>query len=221
MNVMIEICVYLKNSGKPLSYEYHTSFHGYISELLGNDNYGTTVRNYSYSNLCGGVCTKDGIVFHNNPYFLVRTKDDAVWKRFCENINKKRRIADGYDVIGWDLREVDCNPIFFRTESSSPILLPKRFSGDVLSDEEKDDAEKYLVSSVKARAKESGFDIDEGIQIKIVSQFHHYDVNYRGVINKGKNLKLKIISDEKTKEFILLNGLGKSTGIGFGFVSTI
>ena len=216
---MITILVVLEKTSKLLSYEYYPEFHGYMSKLLGNEKYGTTLNDYVYSNICGGRCTKEGISFDENPYFYIRTSNESVWSNFAKNAVKKKEIFDGFKVMGFNLINTPLDKKYYETDASTPILVSKKFNKlDNLSSDEIKDTEKYLIDNLIKRAKDSGFEIDPNISIKIVLQRSHRDINYRGFINKGRNLKLKIICDESTKEFILTHGLGRSTSCGFGFL---
>ncbi len=216
---MLTILVTLKKTDKNLYYGYRNVFHGYISELLGNENYGTTVNDYTYSCLCGGECTKDGITFKNNPYFYIRTNSEAVWQNFLSNIKNKKSIFNGFNVLGFSIVKDNLEKNSFETDASSPILVSKKYRlVNNLSRDEIIDTEKYLVNSVFNKAKEMGIEVDDNLSIKIVRQRMHRDINYRGIINKGRNLKLMINCDRKTKEFILTHGLGRSTSCGFGFL---
>ena len=216
---MITILVVLEKTDKLLGYEYYHVFHGYISELLGNEKYGAELNDYVYSNICGGRCTKDGFSFSNNPYFYIRTSCESVWTNFAKNIGSKNQIFEGFKVIGFNIIDTSLNKKYYETDASTPILVSKKYNFyDNLSSEEISDTERYLTNNVIKRAKENGFEIDPNLSIKIVMQRNHRDINYRGVINKGRNLKVKLECNEPTKEFILTHGLGRSTSCGFGFL---
>lgn len=216
---MITILVVLEKTDKLLGYEYYHVFHGYMSELLGNENYGTELTDYVYSNICGGRCTKDGFSFSGNPYFYIRTSCEGVWNNFTKNIVNKKRIFDGFNIIGFNIVDTPLNKRYYETDASTPILVSKKYNFyDTLSPSDISDSEKYLIENVINKAKENGFDIDPNLSIKIVMQRKHRDINYRGVINKGRNLRLKIDCNDATKEFILTKGLGRSTSCGFGFL---
>lgn len=216
---MITILVQLKNTDNILGYEYYHVFHGYISELLGNEKYGEQSNEYVYSNICGGRCAIDGFIFPNNPYFYIRTDNERVWNNFVKNIASKKEIMNGFSVEGFTLVDTKLSSTTFETDASTPILVSKKYNFvPNLSSEELIDSENYLVDSVKRKAAEVGFEVDPNLSIKILMQRKHRNIKYRGVINTGRNLKLRINCDDKTKEFILVHGIGRSTGCGFGFL---
>jgi CRISPR-associated endoribonuclease Cas6 len=216
---MITIIVQIKETEKVLGYEYYHVFHGYISELLGNDRYGHEASDYVYSNICGGRCTTDGFSFPGNPYFYIRTDNEKVWQNFLKNIKDKKNIMDGFIVEGFSIVDTKLSSNVFETDASTPILVSKKYSKvRNLSREELIETEKYMVESVRRKAKELGVGIDDNLSIKVLTQRKWRNINYRGVINRGRNLRLRIDCDDKTKEFILVHGIGRSTGCGFGFL---
>lgn len=216
---MITILVQLKETEKVLGYEYYHVFHGYISELLGNDRYGHEAGDYVYSNICGGRCTTDGFSFPGNPYFYIRTDSEKVWQNFLKNIRNKKNIMEGFIVEGFNIIDTKLSRSVFETDASTPILVSKKYSlTDNLSREEIVDTEKYMVESVRRKANELGITIDENLSIKVLTQRKPRIINYRGIYNRGRNLRLRINCDERTKEFILVHGVGRSTGCGFGFL---
>ena len=216
---MITILVQLKETEKVLGYEYYHVFHGYISELLGNDRYGHEASDYVYSNICGGRCTTDGFSFTGNPYFYIRTDSDKVWQNFLRNIRVKKNIMEGFVVEGFTVVDVKLSGSIFETDASTPILVSKKYKlTNYLSSEELADTEKYMVESVRRKARELGVSIDENLSIKVLTQRKTRNINYRGIINRGRNFRLRINCDDKTKEFILVHGIGRSTGCGFGFL---
>ena len=216
---MITILVQLKKTDNILDYEYYHVFHGYISELLGNEKYGCQGHDYVYSNICGGRCTPEGFVFPENPYFYLRTDNENVWKNFIKNICSKKEIMEGFSVEGFTVVDTKLSKSVFETDASTPILVSKKYNFvNNLSREELIDSENYMVDSIKRKASEIGFAVDPSLSIRILLQRKHRNINYRGTINTGRNFKIRISCDERTKEFILVHGIGRSTGCGFGFL---
>lgn len=217
---MITILVALKETKNVLGYGYYHVFHGYISELLGNDTYGKLANDYIYSNICGGDFTVDGFTFgKSKPYFYIRTGNEKVWQNFLKNISRKKNILEGFTVDGFSVVNDNLSRNVYETNAFTPILVSKKYNNTSnLSSDEILDSEKYMVESVKRKAKEIGFDVDPNLSIEILVQRKNRKINYRGIINNGRNLKLRLNCNEKTKEFILSHGIGRSTGCGFGFL---
>lgn len=216
---MITIKVILKKTEKPLKYGYEHVFHGYISDLLGNNTYGTHKSKYSYSNICGGIPKEEGLVFSGNPYFIIRTNDEETWQNFLSNISKKVNVMENMIIEGFSVDDTNTEKKIFRTLPSSPILVSKKYDKyNHLGPEELLSCEKYLINSVLVKAKECGFSVDPNLSIRIKEQKNHVNVRYRDIFNKGRNFLFEINSNNETKEFILTHGLGRSCGCGFGVI---
>ena len=213
--------VILKNTTEILPYDYYNKMHGYICKLLGNDFYGKDYRNYVYSNICNGRCTKQGFKFVDNPYFYVRVDSEKLRGVFYKNIvripiilGRNKFYVEGVEIIEEDLSE----KVYFDTDAASPIIAPKKFKGDYLSIDDLKICEESFVAQVKRRGNEMDIDIDPTLSIEVVKQRPHRDILMHGIINKGRNLLLKISANDETKKFIMDNGIGRSTSCGFGFL---
>jgi len=219
MKNLLTVRVVLKETREILPYNYCHKFKGYVSNLLGCETYNTKKNDYVFSFLCGGRLTKRGIIFHDNPFFYFRTSDQNVWNLFTQNLKEHTKLFGSFEVLGWEVVPTNLKKTVFETDAASPILVSKKYSyvNDLSSDQLKD-TENYLVSSVLNKANEYGFNVDDNLKISIIKQRMHRDVAYKGAINKGRNVKLRIECNEDTKAFILSQGLGRSTGIGFGFI---
>lgn len=220
---MLEIKVILKKIDYLIPYDYYNRMHGYVSNLLGNETYGKNINKYIYSNLIGGENIKNGIKFINNPYFIIRIddNDNEIKRRFIDNIKSHTELFFGLSVLGvsWENINID-SKTNFRTLKQSPILVSKKFTfTNYLNNEEIKECEEFILKTIKEKAIASNFKIDENLTIKITRQHNHKDINYRGVINKGRVFELHINANAETKKFIMLNGIGRSCGCGFGFIN--
>ena len=219
---MLEIKIILNKINHSIPYDYYNRLHGYVSDLFGNETYGKCFNNFIYTNLIGGENLKGGIKFNENPYFIVRidNNDNEIKRRFIDNIKNKRELFFGLKVIGvsWEQINVDEKNIF-KTVKQSPILISKSISNvNYLNIEEIKETEKFLLETIKNKANNCNFKLDENIKIRIIRQHNNKDINYRGIINKGRVFELKIEANTETKKFIMLNGIGRSCGCGFGFI---
>lgn len=216
---MFDIKVILKKTDVVLSYDYFHKMHGYVCNVLGNTFHKSMLNNYIYTNLLGGDNTKDGIVFKENPYFLIRTDDCSVLANFLNNLPNNKLLFDGLEIECFTSYPTISKKSYFRTVKSSPILVSKNYDRkDVLSKDDLNETEKYLIESIHKHAIEYGFEVDSNLSIKIIRQHNHKDIRYRNILNKGRVFELQIKCDNKTKEFILLHGIGRSVGSGFGFL---
>ena len=221
---MLEVKLFFSIPKNNVSYDYYYKLHGFISKLLPSKSYGKNINEYVYTNLIGGENLKNGIKFNDNPYLIIRfdNNNNVLKRTLIDNIKKCVTLFDDIKIIGinWETTDRYKQNIFYTVKQSPIIIGQKRFKfQDFLSADELKECERLLFNSIKEKAKEMNFTIDENLEIKIMQQYNHKDINYRGIINKGRVFKLKISSNEETKKFILINGVGNSCGCGFGFIN--
>lgn len=219
---MVEIKIILKKIDYCIPYDYYKRMHGYIVKLLGDDCYGTMTNRYIYSNLIGGKNTKNGIEFKNNPYFIIRINDydNEIKQLFLNNLPNCVKLFNGLEVEGISINNVDISKnTTYYTLKQSPILVQKKFNTSrYLLRDELDEVERYIMENIREKAITSNFNIDENLQIKITKQHNNKIINYNGVFNNGRVFEFKINANDDTKRFILMNGIGRSCGCGFGFI---
>lgn len=220
---MIEIKLILEPFSHALPYDYYNRMHGFISKLMGDNNYGKNYNRYHYTNIIGGENTKDGIIFKDaTPYFIIRfdKNDTELQDRFWNNITSCVNLFFGLKLKTFLFEEVDnYKKKTFRTLKQSPILISEKYRQlDDLSLDIIQETESYLLRCIRNKAKACGFKLDERLTINIVNQYNPKTINYNGIQNKGRLFELKINANEATKKFILLNGLGRSCGCAFGFI---
>lgn len=215
-----EIDVILNKINYCIPYDYYNRHHGYVTKIMGDESYDSITNRYIYSNLIGGENTSDGIKFNDKPYFKIRIDDNDILlkQKFLQNIASKYDLYYGLKVEGFTIKDVDVEKNTYRTLKQSPILISKKYKKDYLTEEELFDTEKYLIDSIMRKSETVGFDIDPNFSLKIKRMHNHKDILYNGIINKGRVFELEIKSNQETKNFILLNGIGRSCGTGFGFI---
>ena len=219
MSKLIDIQVHLCNFPKYVSYDYYQKLHGYVSSLLDNQTYGIGVNDYIYSNIIGGELTKKGIKFSDGSYFIIRTNNGQVLANFLNNIGNKLTMFDGIQVKGFSKSYTNLCKNKFQTVKQSPILVSTKYNWvDYIPNRLMSEIEGYLIQSILVKAEKRGLIVDKNLSIKVVMQHNHKDINYRGIINKGRVFELVINCNQETKEFIMLNGIGRSCGCGFGFI---
>ena len=223
--MFLEIKVYVTQGNRPIGYDYHRKLHGFISKLLGNETYGSKTNNYIYSNLIVPEYKKDGIWLVNGKgCFFIRTNNPQVLVNFMENYDtlKEKEMFYGVYLDGFSFSQIDSiKKTKFKTMAQSPILIngdKNLLRKDWLDDDDIHKCEKYIISNIYEKAKSLNVVLDPNLNIKIKNQKKHSDILYNGVYNKGRVFDLEINCDDKTKEFILLNGIGRSCGIGFGMI---
>lgn len=218
-----EIKIVLKKIDHIIPYDYYQRMHGAVCRITGvNETYGSKCNRYIYTNLIGGENTTKGIVFKNNPYFIIRFSsiDTELLSNIVNNIISDKRLFLGLEIDGvFSTTDTNVDRCHFRTMKQSPILISKKYDKSYINNSEiVEDIEKSLIENIKNKALECGFVVDKDLKIKIKSIHNNKTINYNGIFNVGRVFELLIYANEDTKNFILLNGLGRSCGCGFGFI---
>lgn len=218
-----EIKIVLKKINHIIPYDYYQRMHGAVCRITGvNETYGSKCNRYIYTNLIGGENTTKGIVFKNNPYFIIRFSsiDTELFSNIVNNITSDKRLFLGLEIDGvFSPTDTNVDRCLFRTMKQSPILISKKYDKSYINNcEIVEDVEKSLIENIKNKALECGFVVDKDLKIKIKSIHNNKTINYNGIFNVGRVFELLIYANEDTKNFILLNGLGRSCGCGFGFI---
>lgn len=213
----------MNQPSKPIPYYYHNKLHGYLTQIFKNDNYGKIINNFTYTNLIGGENKNNGIVFHTNPYFIVRINEDKLsdFEELKEKISTHTELFYGLHIVDVSVtvRKVN-NQTMFKTVKQSPILVAKGYNHtNYLNEQYIKETEEYLLNSIKNKAEVAKFKLDKNLKIKIVKQHNHKNINYKGGINKSRVFEFEINGNDETKEFIMINGMGRSCGCGFGFIN--
>lgn len=219
---MYEIKIYVYNpTGKPVKtdHNYTQKMHGFVSNLMGDNNYGNIGGDYHYSKIYGlnpGGTIKPGFI----GYFIVRMTREK-FKSLTENWDKcKNTGIYGLELYGLLPSFTDLGKGVFKTNIYSPIMFSTKSINrkDSLSDDELRHCEKYLMNNIKDKANALNFTLDENLSIRILKQNKpSYQMLHR-YRNVGRVFDLEINCNEETKEFILINGLGQSSKCGFGFI---
>lgn len=205
-----------------VSYSYLPILHGYLSNVICDNNYCTTQNKFIYTGLCGGKCIKKGLFFEKNPYFYVRFSDADAYASFVTNLrdNKLYDIFDDVKVIGLSNVPDTSEKDVFRILAYSPLVTSEniqRIKGN-LDDNDLSHLESYLIANVRERAEKHNIAIDPNLSIKVIAQFSTVLAHYRKIDKRCRVLDIAIEADDDTKEFIYSHGLGKSTSCGFGFI---
>ena len=206
-------------AGNSVPYGYEMALHGYVSSIIGNEMYDKRGSDYVYTNFIGIKPSTDYYKVEEEPYFLIRLSSEEQLKHFLSVFPTKQEIFEGVRVKSISPCYDDEDNKIFSSTPASPIILPKRYdSRDHLSRNELDVCERYLTDNVKRTAKQFGFNLDDNFGIKILSQGRHSNYYYRGWMNKGRSLTVRIDGNKETRNFVLVHGVGRCTGIGCGFL---
>lgn len=219
-----EIDIELEIPAREYPLNYRSALHGYAIKLCNDDNqHGQSTNNYHYSSIEGMRHVKGAIAPHTHyrQHFTIRTAEPKILCNILSRINDNREVFGGIRVKKHHLKPVNYQKCIFSTRCMSPILLSDNFDKvrGQLNNDQVTIAERYLENSVKRRMQQYGLECDPELRIVILKQHDHQTVvKYKDRTIQGRNLILRITANDETKKFILTHGLGRSTGIGFGFI---
>lgn len=216
--------VYLQKFNHFIPYDYQSKMHGFIVKVLGDNNYGKNYNRYHYTNLIGCTNKTEGMVYSKECYFYVRLKknDIELQEKLINNLIKhKNDMFYGLKIAGISMPIIESleDRTHFRTVRVSPCLIARRhdkqrtFDSNLITQ-----TEKYFLRCIRNKAKSCGFNLDENLSIEIRNVHENKTSVYRGLHNNGRVLEFIIRANAETKNFILVNGLGRSCGCGYGFL---
>lgn len=237
---MYDFTIIIKSKDNVVPFNYEHDLHAFVYSHISDVGYGSKVKNFIHSNLkesniskckvpCG-VWSKKGISFYTDPCFTIRTNDISVANSIVKNIKVGVSVFGGFKVVDFYAYEVEDlhYKTKFNTFFSSPILVsPKWNKYKTIPEEILCDVENYLEKNVERKANEIGVTLGE-FKIKIEKQFKCCDIMTKKYTEDefgnafketGRNFLLSITGTDIAKNFIYQNGLGRSVGLGFGFLN--
>lgn len=214
--------IYLKLSknNKVLPFSYQELLTGVIHKWIGSNNeiHGKTSQ-YSFSWIQNTTSTRSGVNLSEESYFFVSSVDELLIKRIVKGVLADPLMFNGVKVNDVQIKNV---PEFsFKEEflMGSPVLLKIKDENRVrhitLEDTEFDEV---LTESFKNKLLKADINPD-GVSVKLNpdKSFRQTKlVTYKGIKNKASFAPVIISGTPEQIAFAWCNGLGNSTGIGFG-----
>ncbi len=223
--MLFDVKIEFNKPEKPIIHSgYLERIHGWVSKICNNKHYGNLTNEYIYSLLM----TRNpydyhygcnGIEFKDNPFLIIRMRDTDLLSTTLLNIAKSMELFDGIKVKGVTLEKVNVSKHIYRTPFCSPVRIGKHWAKDnKLNRQQIERAERYLKRCVLDKAKALGYEIVEDFSIKIREEKRYCKYLFHTEYITGHNLVIDLNASENLKEFILWQGIGRSNGIGFGFL---
>lgn len=236
---MNEFTIVIKSRTNVVKYNYEHSLHAFICTHISNKCYGKSNKTFIHSNLMEsnkrlekpcGIWGRDGITFKSNPCFSIRTDDNEIIVSLISNIKKGVAVFDDFIVSDYYYNNVEniADSDYFSTVYSSPIVISSQYNTikDKIPTDLYPSIEHYLENGVRKKALDKGITLGN-FSIKIEKEYKpcdiltkKYDTNCvnKAYKEKGRNFKLKIEGDSDIKEFIWMYGIGRSNGLGCGYL---
>lgn len=210
----------LSKNNKTIPFNYQELMTGVIHKWIGLDNdvHGKSGQ-YSFSWLQNTLATKEGINLEDNAYFFIGSINDALIKSIIKGVLESPEMFFGVRVIDVQIANI---PEFRNSEEflmASPVLL-KRKEGDkirhvTLLD---NDFEEVLTDNLKRKLEKAELSSD-GLSITLNPKTSYRQtklVTYKGIKNRTSLAPIIIKGTQEQIAYAWCNGLGNSTGIGFG-----
>lgn len=214
--------IYLKLSKneKTIPFNYQELLVGVIHKWIGsnNDIHGKPSQ-YSFSWIKNTRAQKNGLILKNDAFFFISSYDDMLIKRLIKGIIKDPEMFLGVRVVDVQLQDT---PDFASVQEflmGSPVLLKVKENNKTKHITIEDESfEEVLTQSFINKLKKAQINSD-GVQVRInpTSTYRQTKlVTYKGINNKTSLVPIIIKGNQDQIAYAWCNGLGNSTGIGFG-----
>lgn len=202
-------------------FEYQQKLVGTIHKWLGrNDEHGKQSV-FSFSQLQGGEVVENGFNFSEGSVLYFSSTDNNLLTRVYKGIKDDPTLFCGLKVYEIDMLP---EPAFRNRERFSlisPLFIKQKVEGKNKSKHftyEDKETESLLTEAVKRRLEYNGIP-DDTLKITFDKTYQGKKtkvINYRGIGNKTSVCPIIVEAKFDTMEFLWNNGVGHSTGIGFG-----
>jgi len=202
-------------------FDYQQKIVGTIYKWLGRNEEHGRQSAFSFSHLQKGEKVEKGFNFPEGSILYFSSTDNKLLTKIYKGIKADKNLFNGLSVYEIDMI---AEPPFRNRERFSLLspLLIKQWVGKGkkhrhLTFEDKE-ADKILTESVKKRLESNGIP-DDNLNIFFDRSYQRKKtkvINYKGVGNKASVCPIIIEGNFDTMEFLWNNGVGHSTGIGFG-----
>lgn len=216
----MRIYLRLTKNTKLVPFNYQELLTGTIHKWIGRNNEIHGVPNrYSFSWIQNTRANKNGLNLLNGAHFFISSNDEFLIKRIIKNILDDPEMFNGISVYDVLIKET---PDFKVAESflmASPVLLKERDGNNIRHVTLKDpDFEQVLTNNLKRKLEKSGFS-SEGVTVKLNPDTSFRETKliiYKGIKNRTSFAPVIIEGNSEQIAFAWNQGLGNSTGIGFG-----
>ena len=211
----------LSKNNNTIPFEYQQKLVGTIHKWMGrNDEHGKPSV-FSFSQLQGGEVVKNGFSFPYGSVLYFSSTDNKLLTNVYKGIKNDPTLFCGLKVYEIDMmseptfrnreRFTLLSPLFFKQKIEGKNK-PKHFT---FEDEE---TEILLTEAVKRRLEFNEIP-DDTLKITFDKTYQGKKtkvINYRGIGNKTSVCPIIVEGKFDSMEFLWNNGVGHSTGIGFG-----
>lgn len=216
----MRIYLRLSQTEELLPFNYQELLTGVIHKWIGknNDIHGKP-NQYSFSWIQNTIAEKGGLKLKNEAYFFISSYDESFIKNLIKGIMKDPDMFLGVSVIDIQIQNI---PNFAPVQEflmASPVLLKVKEDNQIKHVTIDDDSfEEVLTQSLVNHLNRANIGSD-GVRVIINPKSSYRStkmVTYKGIKNKSSLVPIVIEGNQEQIAYAWCNGLGNSTGIGFG-----
>ena len=204
-----------------ISFNYQQKLVGTIHKWFGQNNQHGQPSLFSFSLLQGAELVQKGFDFPAGAVLYFSSTDNNLLTKIYKGIKTDPTLFNGMKVYEIDMisepafrnreRFILLSPIFFK-KNIEGRNKPKHYTY------EDDEVDNLLTIATQKRLENNGIQ-DETLKITFDRNYLGKKtkvINYRGIGNKTSVCPIIVEGKFETMEFLWNNGIGHSTGIGFG-----
>lgn len=216
----MRIYIRLSKSDNLLPFNYQELLTGVLHKWIGENNEVHGKPNqYSFSWIENTVAQQEGLKLKNDAFFFISSHDDLLIKRIIKGIIKNPEMFFDIQVVDVQIQNI---PEFNSVQEfllGSPVLLKTKENNRTKHITIVDESfEEVLTQSFINKLKKAQINSD-GVRVRInpTSTYRQTKlVTYKGINNKTSLVPIIIEGNQEQIAYAWCNGLGNSTGIGFG-----
>ncbi len=211
----------LSKNKSTIPFDYQQKLVGTIHKWFGKNAEHGKQSIFSFSSLQGSEKTDKGFDFPEGAVLYFSSSDNELLTRVYTGIKADPILFNGLKVYEIDMISEPSLRNRERFSLLSPILIKRKVVGEKNPQHitfENDESDIFLTEVVKRRLEKNGIP-DETLSIKFDRTYQGKKtkvINYRGIGNKCSVCPIIVEGKFDTMEFLWNNGVGHSTGIGFG-----
>lgn len=218
----MRIYLRLSKNKKVIPFNYQELLTGVVHKWIGkNNNIHGKTNQFSFSWLQNTVANKRGIDLRSDAYFFISSINPDLIKQIVKNILQHPEMFNGVRVIDVQIKNIPNFGMQERFLMASPVLLKLKNGKEnrhvTIEDE---DFENVLTNSLKTSLKKANIPSDS-VRVSLDPDSNYRKtklVTYNGIGNKSSLAPIIIEGKPEQIAYAWCNGLGNSTGIGFGSI---
>lgn len=216
----MRVYISLSKTDNLIPFNYQELLTGAIHKWIGRDNdiHGKPSQ-YSFSWIQNTVAQKGGLRLKSDAYFFISSYDDALIKRIIKGILANPLVFLDVNVTDVQIENIPTFEFSQEFLMASPVLLKVKENNRTKHITIEDETFEEVLTQSLVNSLNRAMINSDGVKVKVnpKSSFKSTKmVTYKGIKNKASLVPLVIEGNQEQIAYAWCNGLGNSTGIGFG-----